>query len=56
MVSEDLQMNGSLPMTNRQQFVSIDNSKSEIKPIIHGVPQGSVLGPPVQGQDLDLLG
>ena len=32
-------------LTNRQQFVSIDNSKSDIKPIIHGVPQGSVLGP-----------
>ena len=32
-------------LTNRQQYVSIDNIKSDTKPILHGVPQGSVLGP-----------
>ena len=32
-------------LANRQQYVTIDGIKSETKPIIHGVPQGSVLGP-----------
>ena len=32
-------------LANRQQYVSIGGIKSEIKPIMHGVPQGSVLGP-----------
>ena len=32
-------------LTNRQQYVTISNSKSDTKPILHGVPQGSVLGP-----------
>ena len=29
--------------TNRQQYVSIDDTKSDIKPILNGVPRGSVL-------------
>ena len=32
-------------LTNRLQFVSIGNIKSDPKPITCGVPQGSVLGP-----------
>ena len=32
-------------LTNRSQFVYVSNSKSSFKPIKHGVPQGSVLGP-----------
>ena len=32
-------------LTNRKQYVQIDNFKSQILPINCGVPQGSVLGP-----------
>ena len=32
-------------MTGRKQFVSIDNIDSQLKDVIYGVPQGSVLGP-----------
>ena len=32
-------------LTNRLQYVMYNNSKSETKHIIHGVPQGSILGP-----------
>ena len=32
-------------LSNRSQFVSLLNSKSKLKAILHGVPQGSVLGP-----------
>ena len=32
-------------LSNRSQFVSLSNCKSKIKPVKHGVPQGSVLGP-----------
>ena len=32
-------------LSNRQQFVSINNSASSLKSISIGVPQGSILGP-----------
>jgi len=32
-------------ITDRQQFVSIENFRSPNSPLLHGVPQGSVLGP-----------
>ena len=32
-------------LTNRQQFVTINNQNSSLKPMNYGVPQGSVLGP-----------
>lgn len=32
-------------LSNRQQFVDIFNKKSSIRAVMHGVPQGSVLGP-----------
>ena len=32
-------------LSNRQQYVSIGGANSEVKPMLHGVPQGSVLGP-----------
>jgi len=32
-------------LTNRSQYVKINNCKSDIKQVICGVPQGSVLGP-----------
>ncbi len=32
-------------MDNRKQYVDIDGTKSEIKNITTGVPQGSILGP-----------
>ena len=32
-------------LTLRSQYVFINNSNSEIKYLVHGVPQGSVLGP-----------
>ena len=32
-------------LSNRSQYVTIDNYKSDLKPIVSGVPQGSILGP-----------
>jgi len=32
-------------LTNRSQYIIINNTKSTLKPIITGVPQGSILGP-----------
>ena len=32
-------------LSNRKQYVNIDNCKSQTRAISHGVPQGSVLGP-----------
>ena len=32
-------------LNNRYQFVSINGTESQPIPILHGVPQGSVLGP-----------
>ena len=32
-------------LSNRKQYVSINNSDSDLKVIEHGVPQGSILGP-----------
>ena len=32
-------------LSNRKQFVPINGSKSSLQPIIHGIPQGSSVGP-----------
>ena len=32
-------------LTNRLQYVQIDDKKSDLTPVCFGVPQGSILGP-----------
>ena len=32
-------------LSNRHQVVSVKNKQSDVKPVVFGVPQGSVLGP-----------
>ncbi|XP_068561742.1 LOW QUALITY PROTEIN: uncharacterized protein [Cebidichthys violaceus] len=34
-------------LSNREQFITINKFKSDTAPVSHGVPQGSVLGPPL---------
>ena len=32
-------------LSNRQQFVNVNDTNSSVKSVSHGVPQGSILGP-----------
>ena len=32
-------------LTNRKQYTSVNNVNSQVKEVLYGVPQGSVLGP-----------
>ena len=32
-------------LNGRQQYVQIDNAHTGYKEVIHGIPQGSILGP-----------
>ena len=45
MVLEDLQMIGLSQLSDRKQFVSINDHDWNLAPVLYGVPQGSVLAP-----------
>ena len=36
-------------LSNRMQFIQIGNKVSTMKPVLTGVPQGSIIGPLVRG-------
>ena len=39
-------INGSpVPLSNRKHYIEMNECKSPLIPLTHGVPQGSILGP-----------